>query len=514
MANISPQGYTYGKKPESTNPFWGNEQIVVPDIQATASVDETTGTPSVDVQKTQDGTDVNFDFSFKGLKGDPGEKGETGAQGPAGETGATGPAGATGAPGPQGEAGKDGTDGITPDVSANVEINQQQWGVEINGSTTYPQVTVDRGGTKEAPVFNFKFYNLAGPKGDTGDAPDLIFEVFIEKDTENTAPHAICNLAADSGSQGESDRKYYLELFNIQGEKGDTGATPQITMDATVDNTVGTPSVTVTTVSGTPENPSYRFDFSNLKGEPGAAGETPTDYVKNVTITVANNTATVTVEKGDGTSTPTEIPIGSGSSSSDDGIVEVKDSVVENNTSGYDFHTFTETQNDGTENEVGKFYLAQKQLLKQTASLDLYGFPIWTGSYVNQSGSVSNDSSFFNYSRNGRIFKEFEVEIPENLSGIAVYIQSTLIAIVAVTKALIEKLGETVTDTNSTSHTINRISIPYWNYSSSGTSTPSYGYVYLEPLVAEGSTGIGVGVAYNNSGSLVVTANNLNIALL
>lgn len=44
------------------------------------------------------------------------------------------------------------------------------------------------------------------------------------------------------------------------------------------------------------------------------------------------------------------------------GIVEVKDTVLENNKQGYDSHTFTETENDGTENQVGKFYIAQKQV--------------------------------------------------------------------------------------------------------------------------------------------------------
>lgn len=520
MANISPQGYTYGKKPESTNPFWGNEQITIPDIQATATVDDSTGTPSVDIQKTQDGTDVTFDFAFKGLKGEQGAQGETGAQGPAG---ATGPQGETGPAGPQGETGAAGKDGVTPSITAEATVNSQQWGQPIAGdesNLTTPIVHVTKTGTDEEPHFLFSFQNLAGPEGKEGTAPTLDFDVSIETSTDNPDPHAKCGIAADQTVKGVI--KYYLELFNIQGEKGekgDTGATPQISMNAAMANdSTGTPFVTVRTVSGTPENPEYMFEFGNLKGAAGEAGKdgtTPTDYVKNVTITVANSTATVVVEKGDGTSTTTEIPVGSGSgTTSDNGIVEVKDSVVENNTTGYDFHTFTETQNDGTENEIGKFYIAQKQLLSQTASLNIYGFPIWSGRYIDQNGSASNDSAFFSYQRSGRIYKEFEIEIPDNLSAIAVYIQTSLAAIVPVTKALIDKLGQTVTDTNSVSHTINRISLPYWNYIDSGTNTLAYGYVYIEPLVAEGSTGIGVGIAYNSSGSLVATASNLHIALL
>lgn len=77
-------------------------------INATASVDATTGTPSVTVTKTTAQGVVTFNFAFSHLKG------ETGPQGPAGETGATGPQGPqgeTGATGPQGPAGETGATG-------------------------------------------------------------------------------------------------------------------------------------------------------------------------------------------------------------------------------------------------------------------------------------------------------------------------------------------------------------------------------------------------------------------
>lgn len=83
-------------------------------INATASVDATTGTPSVTVTKTTAQGIVTFNFAFSHLKGETGATGPQGPQGPAGETGATGPqgpkgdtgeTGATGATGPQGPAG-------------------------------------------------------------------------------------------------------------------------------------------------------------------------------------------------------------------------------------------------------------------------------------------------------------------------------------------------------------------------------------------------------------------------
>lgn len=120
---VSPQGYRYGKDPKADNPFWTDEEIKE-EITATATVDNTTGTPSVDVTKNG----YNFDFSFHNLKGEKGDKGDTGATGPQGEKGETGATGATGPrgemgpqgpagpQGPQGEAGPQGPAGSTPDI--------------------------------------------------------------------------------------------------------------------------------------------------------------------------------------------------------------------------------------------------------------------------------------------------------------------------------------------------------------------------------------------------------------
>ena len=63
-------------------------------------------------------------------------------------------------------------------------------------------------------------------------------------------------------------------LYSIKGATGAAGAdgiTPDITITASVDNNVGTPSVDVVK-GGTPEAPTFDVQFHNLKGEPGTGG--------------------------------------------------------------------------------------------------------------------------------------------------------------------------------------------------------------------------------------------------
>ena len=84
----------------------------VPDIYADATVDSSTGTPSVTVTKSesQSGDELTFHFAFSNLKG---EDGATGAQGPQGIQGPTGPEGAQGPRGFKGDTGATGAQGPT-----------------------------------------------------------------------------------------------------------------------------------------------------------------------------------------------------------------------------------------------------------------------------------------------------------------------------------------------------------------------------------------------------------------
>ena len=94
-------------------------------------------------------------------------------------------------------------------------------------SSASPTVTVTKTGSDTNPNYAFAFSGLKGAKGDTG----------------------------------------------ATGSTGATGATPNITMSASVDANVGTPSVSVTK-GGTAENPTFALAFSNIKGAKGDTGNT------------------------------------------------------------------------------------------------------------------------------------------------------------------------------------------------------------------------------------------------
>lgn len=106
---------------------------------------------------------------------------------------------------------------------------------------------------------------LQGPKGDQGD----------------TGPQGPQGPQGDPGPQGEQGPQGEPGPAGNdggQGPQGDpgpqgpVGPTPVITATASVNNSVGTPSVQVVK-GGTDENPTFAFNFSNLKGEKGDKGD-------------------------------------------------------------------------------------------------------------------------------------------------------------------------------------------------------------------------------------------------
>lgn len=112
------------------------------------------------------------------------------------------------------------------------------------------------------------------------------------------------------------------------------------------------------------------------------------DAITGISITNENGVYTVKATTAGGTETEIgtiEVP----TVNVDNLLAEINDEVVEDNTNGYDFHTLKETENNGTVNEVGKFYLAQKQIANwnDTPQTFLRLAPL---KVVNQSGELSD----------------------------------------------------------------------------------------------------------------------------
>lgn len=68
-----------GKQGIQGSPGNDGKDGVTPNITATATVSNTTGTPSVNVSKGGTAENPSFAFAFQNIKGEPGEKGEPGA---------------------------------------------------------------------------------------------------------------------------------------------------------------------------------------------------------------------------------------------------------------------------------------------------------------------------------------------------------------------------------------------------------------------------------------------------
>ena len=215
------------------------------DLVINASVDNTSGTPVVDVTKTGS----TFNFSFTGLKGEQGPKGEDGTS--------------------VRILGQVDSDEDLPD---NAEVGD---GYMIDGHLwVYNGTWIDAGPIK----------GPQGEKGEQGEQGEVgngireikkvssvnnvdTYHIFY---THNKNPEYVAFTVTNGvdGSNGKDGQD------GADGSNGENGITPEfISVKATVNNTDGAPSVSVVSAKTDGEKYSLEFNFANLKGEQGPKGE-------------------------------------------------------------------------------------------------------------------------------------------------------------------------------------------------------------------------------------------------
>lgn len=205
---------------------------VTPDITATASVDQTTGSATVTVTKTGAETSPSFNFSFTGLKGERGEQGQPGENGEPGTPGA---------PGEKGEPGTPGADGVTPDITVVATVDE---------TTGTPAVDVTKSGTTEKPVFDFAFSGLKGEGGSGGawktknDTPANIATFIQNNNIKDFVVYGDCELnsATKDGLRAQEFVVYDMVsgAFVSRGTWADPVNFPTINFTTLVENNIVT----------------------------------------------------------------------------------------------------------------------------------------------------------------------------------------------------------------------------------------------------------------------------------
>ena len=289
---------------------------VTPNVTINASVDNSSGTPSVVVTKTGSNENPTFSLDFSGLRGRDGNPGADGQSivGPAGQPGRDGYAISWKVRAYEIDAtlGRFWLTSIyfwdDPTLSHNVgqfiygSTNTSSYFGRIDGFGTY-------NGTPNVPYVLFE--NLTQVVSAQGEPGKSIRPTSIVFDNTMVTPATISYANNIYGSISpldsilDSTNTYIATVVstdpqaqtavidNIKriGGPGTVGPTPNIRVNASVSDTVGTPNVQVTN-GGTPENPIINLAFSGLKGQNGISPALPNI---SATATVDNTVGTPSV---------------------------------------------------------------------------------------------------------------------------------------------------------------------------------------------------------------------------
>ena len=238
-----------GKQGERGEQGEKGEKGSTPIVSATASVSNTTGEPSVKVTKSGTDDEPIFDFAFDNIKGEKGEKGKAFTY-----------------------------DDFTPEQLQALKgekgdiSNISVTATSDDTSSDTPTVDVTKSGTITEPVFDFAFHGLKGQKGDTGEKGTDGFTPTITENADNTDDSYKLDIANSNGTITTPNLKGAKGDKGEKGADGTNGVTPNISMSASIDGTVGTPSVKVTK-GGTTTAPTFDLAISGVKGAKGDKGE-------------------------------------------------------------------------------------------------------------------------------------------------------------------------------------------------------------------------------------------------
>ena len=355
---ISPQGYSYGKKPQSVNPFWDEDtesvyfkeftenkvltevdslcyfiQFYVNNIPASVTttlcytlLDTELCIPFILNDKSAllvcESTEMNnlkiagvlahepldtvrIDFVSGKQTAHDGKDGKDGAAGPEGPAGPQGEKGADGAPGKDGAAGPEGPmgpQGPKGDKGDTGPVGPQ--GPEGPMGPQGPEGPAGMDGTLGATPD----ITVTATVDETGGVPDadvtksgtILKPVFdfaftgLKGDKGDAGPKDDEGDSGPEGPMGPKGLQGPEGPQGIQGPAGADGVTPAITATASVDANTGTPSVEVTK-SGTDAAPAFNFAFTGLKGESGGGSSFDTSVLVSSAFSTGGVRGSLTV---------------------------------------------------------------------------------------------------------------------------------------------------------------------------------------------------------------------------